>query len=158
MIAQPVVPEPELGGGSDGPCSDYPSVIAGRYDIFSECRTEPGLFWRVESFGPIEMTAPLFDFFGDQQLHGHMEIDLDQQVHGSSEIDGDQQVHGYHAVDEFIELRPSLEPPFSPAPPVGEPMTARIWFAGGHLKVKYTEWVEGPPGEWVVNTRVADIN
>jgi len=97
--AKDVTPDADHGGAGGEPCSLDPSVCKGRYEIIQECQYEPGQFWDVICDGPVNMTSPLFTFFGDHHITGNNEIDLDQTVHGNVEIDLNQTVHGNVEID-----------------------------------------------------------
>jgi hypothetical protein len=78
---------------------------------------------------------------GYLQVHEHAEIDGYLHVHEHAEIDGYLQVHEHAEIDAFCQLLPRDEPPPSPRPPLGPPVSLRLWYdAALGLRTKRTFW------------------
>ncbi len=145
-----VVADADLSGGSGCVHED---TTYGVFERIAACPEDSTLFWRVIVFGPIEFTTPLFDLYGPQHIRGHAEIDDYLHVHGHAEIDDYLHVHEHAEIDDYLhvhehveidafcQLLPSDEPPPSPRPPLGPPVSLRLWYdAALGLRTKRTVW------------------
>lgn len=82
-----VVAEPEIGGGAAGLCSV--AEMYGHVIIVHECIGQRGVFYRIISDGPVEVTAPEVRITGKLVVNGDVEITGNTKVTGDTSIVGD---------------------------------------------------------------------
>lgn len=93
-----VVAEPEIGGGADEHCSVV--ELYGQVIIVHECLAERGVYYRIISDGPVEVTAPEVRIKGKLIVTGDVEITGNTKVNGNTRLagellhDGDAVQHG----------------------------------------------------------------
>lgn len=109
-----VVAEPEIGGGTGEHCSVV--ELYGQVIIVHECLAERGVYYRIISDGPVEVTAPEVRITGKLIVTGDVEITGNTKVNGNTHLagellhegdavqHGDTQQHGNLSVDGDIAV------------------------------------------------------
>ena len=88
-----VTPEPEIGDGGNG-CAV--AELYGQVILVHECRGQNGVFYRIISDGPVEITAPEVIITGKLVLRGDLVVEGDVSITGNTVHEGSLEV-GQHA-------------------------------------------------------------
>lgn len=97
-----VVSEPEIGSGG-GACAV--TELYGQVILVHECKNERGVFYRIISDGPVEITAPETRIAGDLRLAGNLDVSGDVRIVGTTHHDGQVDIDGDVRVKGEVRAR-----------------------------------------------------